>query len=86
VGSWTRDASTPLFNNDDGSYNEGPFSMFTGPCKRYVEPGGNTTLPYQERSMGWEFKYTPSGSVTVSSDGTVSKPPTVAFMWILRYA
>ena len=30
--------------------------------------------------------FTPSGSITINSDGTVSKPPTVAFMWILRFA
>jgi len=31
------------------------------------------------------FSATPSGTVTIAANGSVSKPPTVAFMWICRY-
>ncbi len=31
------------------------------------------------------FSATPSGTITIAANGSVSKPPTVAIMWILRF-
>ena len=47
-------------------------------------------LAFPGSGSGWglgraSIDYKPSGSVTIASAGSVSKPPTVAFMWILRF-
>ena len=91
VGSSTRNISTCFFNNDDGSYNQGGFSLFSEICARYLEPGGeSSSTSYMNRSMGWTFSYTPAGTIGyngVYSDNKAynGKPSTIALMWIIRF-
>ena len=67
----------------NGNMTEGPFTL-SRISTTQINAANATTAA--QRTMGINFDYTPSGSISYDeSNGQPSKPPTVAFMWVLRY-